>query len=70
MPFKVAKASLVLHLGTIPVGSGRAGSGHKNSGNFGSKRKFKGLIFQFFLIIQSVTAFRDLFNAVSNKSNA
>ena len=31
MPLKVAKASLVLHIGTIPVGSGWVGPGRSNS---------------------------------------
>ena len=31
MPLKVAKASLVLHIGTIPVGSVRVGPGRSNS---------------------------------------
>ena len=31
MPLKVAKASLVLHIGTIPVRSGPVGPGRSNS---------------------------------------
>ena len=51
-------------------GSGRTGSGLKNSGNFGSKPQFKGLFFQIFLKLQSLIAFRDLFSAVSNNIDA
>ena len=44
-------------------GSGRAGSGLKNSGNFGSKSSFFSPIFQIFLKLVFKTAFIDLFHA-------
>ena len=45
-------------------GSSRAGSGLKNSGNFGSKLKFQSLIFPFLPKIQAKTTSSDLFNVL------